>query len=522
MGKYDKIIKDYELHCKQIASSTRISVNETVTQKRDRIKKLEAHYGRWFEYYFESYCKSKTTGKLIACSRFHIAAANLLIKNPIIYLLLNWFRGAAKSVHICMGIPLYLMTKKEMRFMVLVGENEAKGKRLLSDIQAQLKFNQRFINDYGKQFQFGDWADGSFTTKEGVAFQALGLGQSPRGLRELEQRPDYIACDDLDTKKRCKNPRLINEAVEWIMEDLWGTMDEGYERFVFANNRIHKNSIMANSIKEFKVAKEKAKKAKIPVVHYVSRVIAHDKNFNSTWPEKYTSNYWREKRATRPSRSYNREYLDNPQEAGKVFKAENLQYRKPGALGKFEALVIYGDLSYKDEGDFKALRFWGKKGREYDLIDCYVRQGSRKSAAEWLYDLYEDLGNQSNRLNIHCKIEGLFAMDEFANDFDEEGKIRGWQIDVVPDKRPKEGKYDRIESTSGRYERRRVFYNIDKKDNADFSEGTEQLLAFEKGSGAHDDSPDADHGAFAELDLLTFIESFEPRMGTRSNKTMDY
>lgn len=32
-----------------------------------------------------------------------------------------------------------------------------------------------------------------------LEFDKLGMGQSPRGLRNGAYRPDYIVCDDLDT-----------------------------------------------------------------------------------------------------------------------------------------------------------------------------------------------------------------------------------------------------------------------------------------------------------------------------------
>jgi hypothetical protein len=519
MGKFDKLLKDYELHCRRIEKATTLDITETSQQQSERIKKLEKSYVKWFEYYFHDYAK-------FPCAKFHKDAANTMIGNKVVYMIFEAFRGAAKSAHSCMGIPLFLMlVMNDLRFMMLIGLNERKAKRLLSGIQAQLKFNQRIINDYGKLFKSGDWGEGDFMTTTGVRFSCLGIGQDPRGERQDENRPDLIICSDVDNKKKSKNPMIIRERVEYITDDLWQAFAGGPDarrRFIMDNSRVHKNSILANLAKIFQAKNEEAERAGLEKKHHHIRVPRINAKGQPNWPERETIEQVLAEKAETTSRTWEGEQQLNPIEDGKVFKRENLGYKEILSLDQYDALAIYGDLSYKAAGDFKALKFWGKKGREYHLIDCFVRQTSRREAAVWLYDLYEDIDNKTNKLNITCKIEGLFAMDEFVTDFDEEGDARKWWIDVVADKRPKEGKYDRIESTAGKYERHRVFYNANKKDSPDFIESEDQLFAFEKGSGAPDDSPDADHGAFDLLDRDVFVETFDTRITARTTKHRPY
>jgi len=516
MGKYDKLLKDYDQHCRRIERATQLDIFETVEQKRERIEKNERKYQSWFEYNFPNYASVK-------CSWFHIKAADLIIRFPIIFLLLIWFRGAAKSVHICMGIPLYLMiVKKDLKFMLLIGLNERKANRLLSDIQAQLQYNQRIINDYGRLFKFGDWSEGDFITTTGVRFTAIGVGQDPRGLREAESRPDYIVIDDIDTKKRSRNPKLVREIIEYITKDVMGLFGAGRRRMIIANNLAFKTGVINGLKTEFKVLREKAAQMNQEIRHHIEQVNRLDANGNPEWSERDTPESIAMEQAEWTHRGWESEMMNNPIEDGHLFKADNIQWKEMLPLDQYDRLVIRGDLSYKEEGDFKALRFWGKKGREYHLIDCFVRKSSRRAAAAWLYDLFEDLNNKTNRLNIKVSIEGLFAQDEFVNDFDEEGDERNWWIDVVADKRPVGNKFDRIESTTGKYERRRVFYNEARRGSSDFEEGIDQLLAFEKGSGANDDAPDADHAAFDILDRDTFQESFTPRIQERSTHKHQY
>ena len=104
--KYEKLIRDYEAHSRQIRMSTEVNIHESISEKNKRKSELERHYGRWFEYYLSPYAKS-------SCSRFQIALANLIIKHPVLYVIVNWYRGAAKTVHTSLGIPLYLMLVKK-------------------------------------------------------------------------------------------------------------------------------------------------------------------------------------------------------------------------------------------------------------------------------------------------------------------------------------------------------------------------------------------------------------------------
>nr|DAJ29978.1 MAG TPA: Large Terminase [Caudoviricetes sp.] len=503
-NKYTKILQDYDKHCQLIAKSTSIDIHETPASQLSRKRTLEKDYVAWFEYYFPAYAKKK-------CAWFHKRLAKEIVKHRRLRLLAELYRSAGKSVHIDMGIPLYLyLAKGEMHFMLLIGETDPKAKKLLSGIQAQLQFNNRLKNDYGNRFAVGDWADGDFVTTDGVRFMSLGFGQNPRGVREQADRPDYIVVDDVDSKKSIHNDRIMRESVDFITEDVWGCFDAdetATERFVFANNNFHKNSI-TNRLKGYfkdviSSQKQEASSEQQSSVTYSILTVCAVKNlqdFTPEWPEKTSADYWRKKFETMPYRSFMREYMHVHIEDGAIFKYENIQYKPALALREYDALCFYGDLSYKENADYKAMVLVGKVGKEFHILLVYLQQKSRAHCAKWLYDMYELY--HLDRYNIRYMIEGLFAQDEFVNDFDEEGERRGYLIPVVADKRPKAEKYDRIESLSGHFERGNVYFNSEQK-TPDMQTLIDQFLAFEKGSQAHDDGPDAVHGAFKYLNNRT-------------------
>ncbi|OAV65438.1 hypothetical protein Barb6_02869 [Bacteroidales bacterium Barb6] len=49
-----------------------------------------------------------------------------------------------------------------LKFMLLIGENDIKAKKLLSDLRAELRYNNWIKNDYGKKYKSGDWSEGMF------------------------------------------------------------------------------------------------------------------------------------------------------------------------------------------------------------------------------------------------------------------------------------------------------------------------------------------------------------------------
>nr|BFF39064.1 hypothetical protein BACY1_08690 [Tenacibaculum mesophilum] len=512
----EKLLKQYDAHCKSVSQATFININQTPAERRKYVKELEKDYARWFTELFPFYAKSE-------CAWFHKKLAKLLIENDICNLLAEIYRSGAKSVHLCMGIPLYLYVTGKLKFMLLIGQTEPKAKKLISDIQVQLTHNRRFIHYYGKKFKFGDWADGDFSTTDGAKFKAMGIGQSPRGLREAEQRPDYIAVDDVDTKERCNNDERSKKAADWVWEDLKGTFDEGSERqrFVVANNNFHKNTIINQLKKDFEHNNKKAKEHGFKKTHFIVSVkaVKNLTTFEPEWPEKTSAAHWKEKYHSTPYRSFMREYMHVHIVEGSIFKNEQIQYKQRLQYRQYDAICLYGDLSYKIAGDFKALIFVGKSKREFHILDCYVRQTSRHNAALWLYEKVESDNLLKN--NVSYWIEGLFAQDEFVSDFDLVGDELGWYVPVVADKRSKSGKFDRIESMAGYFERGNVWFNSAIQNSTDCQELVNQLLAFQKGSGAHDDAPDALHGAILKLNTAAIVNSIPPRTTSRKeiNKT---
>lgn len=526
-------IEIWQEHCRQIQSLTSDSQlrNETQTQRDQRIRRLQRDYAAFCEYYFPHFLtlRDKVTGesvRVVHNAPFHNLAAQKVKNTPNLKAVFKWPRGHAKSTHFDIFMPLWLMfqPKRLINFMVIVGKSEDSAVRLLGDIQAELQYNKRLVADFGEQMIPGSWTEGEFTAKGSasgvvaaasspVHFLACGRGQSPRGLRKREARPDYIVIDDLDDDELCRNPRRVRELTDWVKEALFGALDVGRGRFIMVGNLISKTSVLAN------ICATKG-------VH-VSTVYAVDNEGNPVWKEKWTKEEARAYADFVGYRAWNKEMMHNPIVEGTVFRQDWIRWAKRPAWKEFSEFVLYIDPSWKSKktNDTKAAKLWGKHGTNLWHLRAFVRKASLAEMVRWCYDIYEQYcletpsdtptTPKSPTLPIKFYMEASFMQDIILDDFTTEGNIRGYQLPITGDKRNKPDKFQRIEAISPLWERGFVFYDEQQKQDPDMQAGIEQLLAFEKGMSGNDDAPDADEGAIYILQKNTRIQTFTPRFGHR-------
>lgn len=187
-----KAVEDWKQHCETVQSATAVLAHETEAQRLARIRRLRSDYAAFVDYYFPHWTVNPETGKATPCAPFHIDAANKILKNRNLKAAFMWHRGAAKSTNMDVFVPMWLMCQdfsrgreagrpqgRQINVMVIVGKSEDNAKTLLGDIQAELQYNQRYIADFGEQFNAGNWQDGEFVTQTEVAFFARAAASPP-------------------------------------------------------------------------------------------------------------------------------------------------------------------------------------------------------------------------------------------------------------------------------------------------------------------------------------------------------
>lgn len=502
MTIFNDKLKKWKEHCRIVQQSTLVNPGEPVALQIERIARAKRDFNYFVETYFPHYASSR-------CADFHIRAANEIKKDRNIFAVLEWPREHAKSVFMDIFIPLWLkiMGEGQLDGMILGGKNWDDACGLLSDTQAELQFNQLYIHDFGPQYAAGSWEDGDFITADGIEFIAIGRGQSPRGIRNREKRPNYGVLDDIDDDEIVQNPDRSGRVVDWILGSFYGALRIKNSRLMMGGNRIHKHSILAQIVGDTEPEKPKRKGI------YHSKVLAIE-NGIPAWKENFTNEELQRKFDRMGYYLSQREFFHNPVVKGKIFKSEWIQWGPVPPLNQMDKIVAYLDPSYKAKttNDFKAIRMWGKKGINLYLVKSFVRQTSITEAVKWLYDLHENIPT-----DVICDyfMEQVFLQDMFYDDFEQEARARGYFLPIRGDTRKKPDKFSRIQSLTPYYERGIVTYNELQRKDPDMQTGLDQVLGFEKGTTVHDDAPDADEGAINILQKYGRSQTSKPRIGVR-------
>ncbi len=492
--------------CERIKRQTAIIANENAAQKKARIEKLKGDFVLFCKYYF-----ADTEIMDAEFAWFHLEAAKKIAKDPKIFCVLEWPREHAKSVFACVLMPLWLYARGELTGMVVASANQEKAINLLSDLQAQFTANQRFIADYGDLSALGDWRNGYFSTTEGMGFWAFGRGQSPRGIRKGGNRPNFAVVDDVDDKMIVKNTARVRDAVDWILEDLYGALGLLGARLIIAGNRIHKHSILAHVVGDLEHGDPKREgitHIKVFAIEDKKHQKAELHNGQPAWKERYTLKILEDRIKAIGYRASRREYFHEHIDEGLIFQNDWIVWKKTLPRDKYDKIVAYCDPSFKDtkDSDYKAIVVVGRSGKELHILRAWVRQTTITNMVKVFYDIYDTYGDYAQYY-----IEANMLQDLFMDDFITEGDQRGYQLPIRADKQKKADKFTRIENLSPLFERDLVFFNEAERQNRDMQTLIQQLLSFPEGK---DDGPDALHGAASFCQAAYRNSKFNPKMGT--------
>ena len=474
-----KALFEWNTFKQSILKATEVDYQEDEADKLKRIVRLEANPEEWFKYYFPNYCYSEPAD-------FHKKATRRVLANAEWYEVRAWSRELAKSARTMMEV-LYLTLTGKKRSVLLISNSYDNAARLLLPYKMLLEFNQRIINDYEEQKREGDWSDGEFSTKLGVSFRAIGAGQSPRGTRKDEVRPDIVLVDDYDTDEDCRNPDTVDKKWQW------------FEKAAFPTRSISKPLLVifcGNIIAEY-CGITKA----IEMADHTDVINIRDKNGKSSWPQKNTEEQIDRVLSKISYITAQGEYFNNPINEGKVFP--KLNYKKLQPIREYQFLVSYCDPSYKGtkKNDFKAVVLVGRWRDEYHVLKVYCEQTTTANMLDWHYNFVEHV---AGRVPVYYLIEYPTIDDMFKLEVGYANKRHKSTLPLAADERVKPEKFHRIESLLEPLNRNeKLWFNIDLKDSHHMKSMESQFKALSATSRAHDDGPDAVEGAVYTINSKT-------------------
>lgn len=491
-----------------IRSSSDINVDDTPVEIENRKKKLEADDEAWFRYYFDMYYTCEPAD-------FHKKATKRIMSHERWYEVRAWSRELAKSARSMMEISKLALTGK-VRNVLLISNSADNAERLLLPFMGNFEENQRIIQDYGTQKKLGAWETGEFTCQCGCSFRAIGAGQSPRGTRNKNYRPDFILIDDIDTDEECRNPDRIKTKWKWLEEALIPTMSvSGKYRVLFNGNIIANDCCITR-------ARDKAKS--LPTIGYFDQVNIRDKKGISTWPQKNSEEDIDLFLSLVSMASAQKEFYNNPVSEGEIFK--EMTYGKVPALSKFKFLVIYGDPAPGEnkskKSSTKSVCLLGKLAGKLYVIKCFLDRGLNSEFIDWYVSLLEYVGG---RTSVYCwmennKLQDPFFQQVFMPIVRRLRREKNISLFIRGDEEKKTDKATRIEANLEPINREgNLILNEAEKDNPHMKRLEDQFKLFTLRLDFPADGPDTVEGGNKKIDLkLRDVEPDKkiPRSSVRS------
>ena len=453
---------------------------ETKEETKAAIERAKKDFAYCVQRYFPHYADAATP-------YFHIDFANMVAKNQTFKGFCVFGRAMAKSVLNDILLPFWLWIRGEPVYEVIIGNNADRAAQLLEDLRAEFEANPQIINDYGIQHNPGSWEEGFFVTKGGFIGQALGMGQSVRGLRVKNKRPTHIVPDDTETKDLLKNPKRMNEMVRWIERDLIPTMDGDIRRYIHVNNR-------SAAIMMMTILRDRHPNWKWYQVNAYDPV-----TYEPAWKEKYSATYYKEVEDDIGQLAAYAEYNNKPHIEGEIFKEEQIQYAPMPKLNQFKIIIGRWDVAYAGTAtaDYNSIVVQGVKDKDFWVIDSYCKQSKMRQAVEWMANFQMNL---PKTVVVHWKFEAQFWNDEVERTIREVEAEFGIILNIIKVQAPRVHKYDRILKLQPYYQNGRIYYNEKLKAHQDTQVGIAQLLGIEPGYKTHDDFPDAHQGGIEDLE----------------------
>lgn len=470
-------VKEWEALVKSIVNASTIDDTESIPAIRARVAALEKDPERWFEYYFPSYYKCKP-------AKFHRDATKRLISNPRWVEVRAWSRELAKSARSMMEV-IYLALTGQIRNVLLISNSKDNAKRLLAPIRATLEASKRIEQDYGVQKRFGSWSEEEFITVPGVAFRAIGAGESPRGTRNEAFRPDFVIFDDIDTDEECRSPERIQAKWDWITRAVFPTISvSGVYRFLYNGNIIAKDCIIVR-------AQEYA--------DHVDIVNIRDEKGKSTWPEKNSEEDIDAILRRIPLSAAMGEYFNTPLTSGTTFG--QLTWGQCPPLEEVAFAVCYGDPSpsnkVKSKGaSFKANFLIAFHRGKYYIYTGFLEQTTNDIYLEHFYDIRDYVGTKTTvyYYNENNALQDPFWEQVLLPLLAKKAETRGL-LPIAPDTRAKMDKYSRIEAALEPLVRTSILvFNEEEKGNPHMIRLAEQFDLFAPGLPAPADGPDCIEG----------------------------
>lgn len=185
------------------------------------------------------------------------------------------FRGAAKSTWLEEYILLCALFR-DFVFELIVGSNWTSACDRLAPIKQELETNDLIIELFGDQ-KAAPWTQDEIVLANGVKIRAIGAGQSMRGVKHNDERPDLAAIDDLEDEENIATEESRRKTERWLNGTLRPALHPRTGKIRFIGTPIHPKALIQKKFED-----PDWKSRRFPAIYLDS-----EGRETSTWPSRF-------------------------------------------------------------------------------------------------------------------------------------------------------------------------------------------------------------------------------------------
>jgi len=214
------------------------------------------------------------------------------------------FRGSAKSTIMSLSYPIWAMVgSQEKKFITIFSQTQRLAKAILGNIKSELEKNSLLARDFGpfKEVSSQWSSDTLLVNGYGCQIASMSCGESLRGIRHKQHRPDLIICDDVEDLSSVKVKESRKKTYSWFTGEVLPAGDRNTKTIIIGN-MLHEDSLMVRLKKDVDRGSLSGIYRQFPLL---------DSKGSPLWPGKYKDreSIQKLKKSTGSETSYQREYL---------------------------------------------------------------------------------------------------------------------------------------------------------------------------------------------------------------------
>jgi predicted phage terminase large subunit-like protein len=267
------------------------------------------------------------------------------------------FRNSAKSTIMTLSYPLWaILGIQKKKFVVIISQTQNQAQLHFKNIKRELEANTLLKKELGPfEDQSREWGSYSIVIpKYNARINSVSRGESIRGIRHQEHRPDLIVLDDVEDLTSVRNKDSRDKTYEWLTSEVIPAGDRT-TKIIIIGNLLHEDSLLMRLKKNIEEDKLDGLFRAYPLMNEKDAI---------AWPSKFPNleEIEKEKKSVGSEVSFQREYMlkiiDTEEQLVKpewIQRYEKLPGDLPETNYRYTATGVDPAISKKNSADFTAM-----------------------------------------------------------------------------------------------------------------------------------------------------------------------